>query len=100
MLTERDLAAIRERLETYQLRNRVLDARRTAADVPALLAEIERLSMQVAEAWMALDSIAHTSGDLARHHAILPEGVLQMGRLAAQLLRDHQAPGRKRKDGA
>lgn len=100
MLTERDLALIRERQERFQTRRGRLDALLSAQDVPALLAEIERVSGQLAEAWLVLDGIAREAGGLSamvRPYCVrLGEEIGSVGQDAARMLMRQGAPGWKK----
>lgn len=99
MLTERDLAGIRKRHEAFDRRQGRLDALLSASDVPALLGEIDRVSEQLAQAWIVMDEIARTAGSLSaevRPGCVrLAEEIGGLGETAARLLKEQGAPGWK-----
>ena len=84
MLTERDLQSIRKRHEAFQSGRGRIAAILSAQDVPALLAEHERVCEQLAMAWIVLDGIARLAG------------ACEIGETAADLLRGQGAPGWKK----
>ena len=99
MLTERDLASIRKRHEAFDRQQGRLAALLSASDVPALLGEIERVSEQLAMAWIVLDGIARAvkalSEKLRPGCVRLADEIGGMGEEAARLLREQGAPGGK-----